>query len=45
MANVRCEACDGRGIQNRNGKGTKTGKPYDVVCPNCNGVGHYRARD
>lgn len=42
--NRKCMPCKGRGVINRDGKMTKTGKPYDVVCPSCNGVGHYRDR-
>ena len=40
--NVKCDECKGRGVINRDGKMTKTGKPYDVTCPGCNGIGHYR---
>lgn len=42
--NVKCEDCKGRGTINRDGKMTKAGKPYDLVCAQCNGVGHYRVR-
>jgi DnaJ-class molecular chaperone len=39
--NVKCSNCKGRGTVEGK-QHTKSGKPYDKVCPECNGVGHYR---
>lgn len=38
MARRRCERCRGKGFI-AGDKPTRTGKPYDLVCPNCNGRG------
>lgn len=37
--NTKCNRCRGQGVLARDGHATKTGKPYDVCCPNCNGRG------
>jgi DnaJ-class molecular chaperone len=39
----KCDECKGRGMIQREGRGTVTKKPYDLVCPVCNGRGHHEA--
>lgn len=42
--NRRCPNCNGKGLISKDGRKTISGKPYDLVCPQCNGVGHYPER-
>lgn len=42
--NLRCDRCKATGMIQKPGKGIGNGQPYSLVCPSCNGVGHYRER-
>lgn len=46
MMNKRCKKCKGSGmVQMKNEMKRGNGQPYTLVCPDCQGVGHFRDFD
>lgn len=40
--NKRCRKCKGTGAVQKDGKDIGNGQSYTLVCPDCQGVGHFR---